>query len=843
MDNNVKVGSVQPTKAGPQSKSAHVPRDGAVLKSEDKRFTWGDLSTAQGTTPAVACDSKALGQDDALILRWYAGLTDELASCPDGTVYQSPAFPPSADVNGDGKLGGQDAALILQSYAGLISCFPADTNCDGVGPEKETGEGEGEGEIDCENEIPVENPVQVPDDAYVNSRPLEFADPKLLIDKDYVISVLKLDGMALEFLNDDLRNDPDVVSAAIKQNSFSFQFASDGLKNNREFVLKAVKEDGGALSGAADAFKKDREIVSAAVKNSECGLYYADGVFKKDRVIVLEAVKNFGYQLQFADKKFRSDPQIVLEAVKTWGQALQYADPIFLNDPDTVLEAVKNDGNALQFAGDDIKKDKTIVFEAVKNNGLALEFADDTLKNDPDIVAAAVNNNGLALQFANSRFQLDRPTVLSAISQNGAAIEFAQTFGDDYDLVFEAVSNNGCALEFACPDFQNDDNIVLTAIKNDYSNMYSSFRYANDRLKRNKTFVSEVAKIDGRILDFADESFKKDRQIVMGAASNNKYANVLWFCDSSFKKDKDLVIAAVRQRGDNIEAADESLKNDKDVVLAAVDNNWNSLRFASSDLRKDRSFQRGLFDANYNCLWYMIDPCSRIIDEYDKIVENLDNINIEWITRFNTLTAEAIIQNRANLSQVSGSPVALLVFPKKDHNGAFLYNESVPTPAQLLERNYRVVFYEAGSENDLYYAMAETGEHNEISFLQIAGHGSYQSLDLGNFDSKFFPSIENRFLDLSDEQEMKNLGLNNYLSSSCPILLESCSNGKGGKGAGNLADMMKRVFPNHPVFAALRDTPSCKLVFDENNGVIGTDLDDYAIFKKARQKALAVSCK
>ena len=57
-----------------------------------------------------------------------------MAGCPSGTVFEDPAFPPGADVNGEGKLGGQDAAQILQYYAGLSTCFPADTNCDQVGP-------------------------------------------------------------------------------------------------------------------------------------------------------------------------------------------------------------------------------------------------------------------------------------------------------------------------------------------------------------------------------------------------------------------------------------------------------------------------------------------------------------------------------------------------------------------------------------------------------------------------------------------------------------------------------------------------------------------------------------
>ena len=86
-------------------------------------------------TPSIVCNGKPGGQDASLVLQWYAGLVETLKSCPDGTVYAAPSYPPGGDVNGDGKLGGQDASVILQYYGGLIECFPVDTNCDGKAPE------------------------------------------------------------------------------------------------------------------------------------------------------------------------------------------------------------------------------------------------------------------------------------------------------------------------------------------------------------------------------------------------------------------------------------------------------------------------------------------------------------------------------------------------------------------------------------------------------------------------------------------------------------------------------------------------------------------------------------
>ena len=86
----------------------------AAFAATETEFVWGDLASAPGDSPALACNGKPGGQDTALILRWYAGSVNSIASCYSLNVYTNPEFPPGADVNGDGKLGGQDASMILQ---------------------------------------------------------------------------------------------------------------------------------------------------------------------------------------------------------------------------------------------------------------------------------------------------------------------------------------------------------------------------------------------------------------------------------------------------------------------------------------------------------------------------------------------------------------------------------------------------------------------------------------------------------------------------------------------------------------------------------------------------------
>ncbi len=48
----------------------------------------------------------------------------------------------------------------------------------------------------------------------------------------------------------------------------------------------------------------------------------------------------------------------------------------------------------------------------------------------------------------------------------------------------------------------------------------------------------------------------------------------LQFADESLKKDKSIVIEAIKQNGCALEHADESLKKDKSIVLQAVKSKW-----------------------------------------------------------------------------------------------------------------------------------------------------------------------------------------------------------------------------------------------------------------------------
>lgn len=62
-------------------------------------------------------------------------------------------------------------------------------------------------------------------------------------DKEKVLSIVKLNGIALQYVADKLKDDRDVVITAVQENGGALKFASPRLKNNKEIVIEALKKD------------------------------------------------------------------------------------------------------------------------------------------------------------------------------------------------------------------------------------------------------------------------------------------------------------------------------------------------------------------------------------------------------------------------------------------------------------------------------------------------------------------------------------------------------------------------------------------------------------------------
>lgn len=153
---------------------------------------------------------------------------------------------------------------------------------------------------------------------------------KFILDKDFIIPLIRKSGLILQYLNL-YKNDYTIVDIAIKNNPLALKYASQRMQNNYNIVLEAVKRNGYSLD-------------------------YASFLLKNNYNIVVEAVKQNGYALQYASNMLKNNYNIVIEAVKKTPTSFKYASYILRNDRNILMCAYSLDKNILKYAPYEFKE-------------------------------------------------------------------------------------------------------------------------------------------------------------------------------------------------------------------------------------------------------------------------------------------------------------------------------------------------------------------------------------------------------------------------------------------------------------------------------------------------------
>jgi hypothetical protein len=382
--------------------------------------------------------------------------------------------------------------------------------------------------------------------------------------------------------------------------------------------------------------------------------------------------------------------------------------------------------------------------------------------SDYEFVLKKVQQDGENLQHAGPALKRDKKMVLAAVKSNGIALQYAdQILKKDREVVLIAVKSNGSALQYAVPALKKDREIVLAAIKNDRF----AFAYADPELREYRSFILEAVSQNGWVLSLASPS---DPVVYATLGGPDPVIKTV-------TGDRPIVLAAVKQCGDAIEFADISLRSDPDVQSAAFNNDFKSFK-------------------------YMLNPSDKLKREYIKIISQLRALNIYFLNRLKTKAALEIIKNRKNLHKSDGRPVALLIFAKDDPFGVLSYTED--QIVELVEKGYRVIYYEINKETEFYNIVRSVGKRKKISRLIIAGIKNKKSIHFGKYGkAQKKTDLEQFDLDLSDMSEMKDLV--QYLKSGSEVILLSTSAEDDGKRRKNIVSMLKQIFYKSKVSAPL----------------------------------------
>ncbi len=146
-------------------------------------------------------------------------------------------------------------------------------------------------------------------------------------------------------------------------------------------------------------------------------------------------------------------------------------------------------------------------------------------------------------------------------------------------------------------------------------------------------------------------------------------------------------------------------------------------------------------------------------------------------------------------------PVAVLIYPKTDWNHAF---EDM-TLNHFFKLGYKLLYYEANDEVQAERALIEAtgGGRKRANVIILGGHGTSRSLQLGRGRGEKYE------IDTKDFRGNKpDINLPRYISQDGDLILESCSNGKGGRhNKTNLANTIAGYMPRGvTIHAATRPT-------------------------------------
>jgi hypothetical protein len=251
---------------------------------------------------------------------------------------------------------------------------------------------------------------------------------KLKADKDFVLEMVKVNGMVLGRVSDELKVDKDVVMLAVKNNGKAYaKFEwEDETFYDKEIILAAASN--GGTPSIINIFTLDEEFFDK-VFNYRPNIAYNSRI-EAERCIGQTWKNKIGQSWADVKKPKRQitgDREFALRGVKK-GLVLdvslcRQAGLVF--DKEIILYQLKNCKDKkeatlsiINHAPEEFKVDKEIALEAVKNTRYVLGkpiLSDELILSDKEIIMEGMKHSPDALYYASDNLKNDRELLLSAL--------------------------------------------------------------------------------------------------------------------------------------------------------------------------------------------------------------------------------------------------------------------------------------------------------------------------------------------------------------------------------------------------------------------------------------------
>lgn len=211
----------------------------------------------------------------------------------------------------------------------------------------------------------------------------------------------------------------------------------------------------------------------------------------------------------------------------------------------------------------------------------------------------------------------------------------------------------------------------------------------------------------------------------------------------------------------------------------------------------------------------IIKKAELMMEEIQPLFAKAKEFNIEFPKRFNVDQLKEVIRNR-ELNQPDGRALLVVIYPKSDYNQAF---ENGGSLSQYPRDKYRIMYYEASTSDEMLKYLKEATKEQKAAIIHLGGHGSPDSLRFGS-----------DVLDFTDEDTLRQAGIFQTLLDEGQVILEGCRTGE--KGASNLANMMRRLFPQAKlkgIHSPIGEPERTRFIIDDSGEIIDVkfDVDTY----------------
>jgi hypothetical protein len=323
-----------------------------------------------------------------------------------------------------------------------------------------------------------------------NGAALQYASERLRDDKEVAMAALINSTGAFKYVSERLRSDKEFILHAIGQkdvdavdddlDSYISDNIPEKLKADKDFVLEMVKVNGMVLGRVSDELKVDKDVVMLAVKNT--GKAYAhfeweDETFY-DKEIILAAASNggtpsiiniFTLDEEFFDKIFNYRPNASylarIEAEDFIGQT--WKNKIGQSWADVKKPKRQITGDR-EFALRGVKKGLVLDVSLCRQAGLVFdkEIILYQLKNCKDKIQAT----SLIINHAPEEFKVDKEIALEAVKNTWEAL-LQHNISDelilsDKEIIMEGMKHSPDALYYGSDNLKNDRELLLSALLN-----------------------------------------------------------------------------------------------------------------------------------------------------------------------------------------------------------------------------------------------------------------------------------------------------------------------------------------------------------------------------------------